>query len=318
MKKRGFSRQTLGKKGAEHELYYIIMELLIVVLIAVLMFGFVKNLGTNTFFEKLYMSRDLALVVNTIYAAPGDVQYTYSNDKVNMIKFYFRFNLQKATIDEKEINKEPSSTANYYYYGDVYDEKNPLSNYLIKPKEIKFIKTDNLLKIGNEKLVFKESVKASYPEIYTKNIEWKDEKKIDIAYAADSEQDLAKGLKEEFGESVKNIAVIKESEQKSGNILIVLKVDATSGDGVLELVVQSDKTGNSRNSRKLAGLIKERIERPCEISVNAYINEVKSSSLDQKYNYDVVLAVKLGKNAAGSSQCFYKAIVEGVKNYYEG
>ena len=80
-KKRGF-----GKKAQiEHEFYYIIAQMLLIVLIALSLFSFVGNVLENTLYEKNYLSKDIALIVDTIYSAPGDISYIYSGDTMGFI-----------------------------------------------------------------------------------------------------------------------------------------------------------------------------------------------------------------------------------------
>ena len=79
-------KRGLGKKAqVEHEFYYIIAQMFLIVLIAVALFTFIDDVADQTLFEKNYLSKDIALIVNSIYASPGDVSYTYPGDIKNFI-----------------------------------------------------------------------------------------------------------------------------------------------------------------------------------------------------------------------------------------
>lgn len=54
-------------------------------------------------FEKKYVARDLALVLDAVYAAPGDVEYAYTMDKYKyVIEIKEGFVYAKKSADEKD------------------------------------------------------------------------------------------------------------------------------------------------------------------------------------------------------------------------
>lgn len=79
-KKRGKALIFNGKKGITHDLFFNVFELLLAFIVAFALFNFVNDIIKQTIFEKNYLTRDLALIINTLYAAPGEVVYNYDED----------------------------------------------------------------------------------------------------------------------------------------------------------------------------------------------------------------------------------------------
>lgn len=66
-----------NKKGAEYLSYAVILELMILLLIAGAFSLYILSLEANTQFERMYLARDISLLVHAIYASPGEVEYEY-------------------------------------------------------------------------------------------------------------------------------------------------------------------------------------------------------------------------------------------------
>ena len=58
-------------------IYFILFEIVLVVLVASIIFGKINDIRTNQLFQKKFLARDLALVVNVGFAAPGVLMYAY-------------------------------------------------------------------------------------------------------------------------------------------------------------------------------------------------------------------------------------------------
>ncbi len=61
-----------------HSMFFTLFEFLLAFIVLLALFQFVAQNAEHTLFEKNYLSRDFALLLNTIYAAPGDITYTYA------------------------------------------------------------------------------------------------------------------------------------------------------------------------------------------------------------------------------------------------
>ena len=83
VKKRGL---FLGKKAqAQHEILFTIFEVLVFAFFTYLLFAFVNDVEDNTTFEKNFIARDLAVMVNTVYTSPSSIVYNYPEDKKDFV-----------------------------------------------------------------------------------------------------------------------------------------------------------------------------------------------------------------------------------------
>jgi len=128
MKKRGKRISFSKKADVTHEVYFTIIQVLIALFILFTLLRYVDSIGDDSLFEKIHLSKDLALVTNIIYAAPGDVLYTYSNEKIDLSKYAFNLENQKVTVNG--INEGEELSKSHAYGEDLnYASKNlKLSN----------------------------------------------------------------------------------------------------------------------------------------------------------------------------------------------
>ncbi len=90
-----------GKKGISDEVFFNIFELILAGIVIFSLYNFINDVSEKTIFEKNYIARDMALLVNTLYAAPGDVSYIYNED-TDKFKFVYGFMPNKVEVYEKE------------------------------------------------------------------------------------------------------------------------------------------------------------------------------------------------------------------------
>jgi len=123
----------LKKRGqATHEIYYFIIYLLLLGFILLVLSNYVTSIADDTFFQKLYFSRDIALLTSTFFAAPGDLQAAYSG-KTDGFEVEFE---QSRVILSEESN---AIFARYTFLNDT--------NMIFNPNTITNNKIQ-LLKIG--------------------------------------------------------------------------------------------------------------------------------------------------------------------------
>ncbi|MBI4453244.1 hypothetical protein HY636_01230 [Candidatus Woesearchaeota archaeon] len=97
-----------SNRGMSHDLFFNIFELVLASIILLALLYFINDISEQTIFEKNFMARDLALLINTIYAAPGEVKYNYNE---NMEGFIFDFSDSKVEIKRKQDDE----SANVFY-----------------------------------------------------------------------------------------------------------------------------------------------------------------------------------------------------------
>lgn len=113
----------------------------IIALIYFLLQAKVKSIERDTEFQKIFLSRDMALLTNTLYSAPGNVEYVYSFDKLDLSKFKFEFKELSATDDKPIVRVETDNLAKNYPYGKNFQANE--ANLVFGAKSIKFSKSDS-------------------------------------------------------------------------------------------------------------------------------------------------------------------------------
>ena len=126
----------------EERLYFWVFYLVVLVIILLGLFNYVNNLADKTTFNQDYLVRDVALVLNAVYASPGDIEVRYFVPENN---FIFIIGDGLVTIREKGdvLNKR-----SYPYQEDSYIESN-LDDILEleNPSGILFSKKENVLNV---------------------------------------------------------------------------------------------------------------------------------------------------------------------------
>lgn len=152
-------------KKSQSELYFFIIQIFIVVMVFLALFAYVNSIRKDNYYEKLFITRDISLLINTLNSAQGNIYYTYEIPKtdksrgINLSQFEFNFANQRVTITENQ--KEPY----YYEYG---ENKNSSVNSIVNnPKKLEFEKSGYDFQI-------KDSIKPNlnllrYPDINTQS-----------------------------------------------------------------------------------------------------------------------------------------------------
>lgn len=110
IKKRGMKSALPGKEGMTHDLFFNMFELVLAAIVIIALINFVTDAVSKSIFEKNYLARDLALLVNTIYSAPGELTYNYEQSLDNY-QFEFDFRQNQVLVHEKEDKVEESPTS---------------------------------------------------------------------------------------------------------------------------------------------------------------------------------------------------------------
>ena len=110
--------------------------------------GYIDSIRNDAQFEMTFLARDLALLANTLYSAPGNVEYRYSIEAKYFDNFDFEFG-ELSNLDDKQIVKvsgyEHKKT---YPYGKSSEDKEKY--FVNNAQSIKFSKEENKLGIKNE------------------------------------------------------------------------------------------------------------------------------------------------------------------------
>ena len=136
-----------SKKGMDIELWFNVFELVIVFVVGLVLLETVNSEVKGTTFEKNYFARDSALLINTIYASPGDIEYNYPDKTDN---FIFDFRQNKVGVYEQHEQVEGgiveypfAEDLNYQFF---YAKLSPKSS---QENKIIYSKNKNILKVNN-------------------------------------------------------------------------------------------------------------------------------------------------------------------------
>ena len=136
--------QSIGKKAQANEFYLILIQVLIALMIYLIIQAYISSVINDTIFEKNYLSKDLSSLMTVLYSVPGNLNYVYSNDNVDLAKFEFRMGNQEVIVGEIDSGaKLPVSEA----YAEDLSYKTDKNN-LARTGKINFLKDGKNLKIN--------------------------------------------------------------------------------------------------------------------------------------------------------------------------
>ncbi len=114
MKKSAICRRLfLCRKSQTNEVYHVLIQVAIALAVYLTMQAYIDSVSKNTLFEKVYLSKDSGMLMDTIYGSPGEVTYEYKNDLVGLNRFKFNFKNQRASIDETESKSKLTAEQPY-------------------------------------------------------------------------------------------------------------------------------------------------------------------------------------------------------------
>ncbi len=95
-----------NKKGISYIVFFDTFQAILGIIIALALLNFVWSVIEHTIFEKNYLARDLGTLANTIYSAPGDVNYNYE-EQTGKFSFIFGFSPNKIEVRDATSMGEP-------------------------------------------------------------------------------------------------------------------------------------------------------------------------------------------------------------------
>jgi len=146
IKKRGI-RLIFNRKGISHDLFFNVFELVLAFIVILALFQFITDVVEQTIFEKNFLARDLSVLVNTLYAAPGNVVYNYDEDMDN---FILNFEKNKISVFEKGENEDDVTT--FYLFAENNEIPFIVNKLEVNSKKITIIfdKSERNLKVDKK------------------------------------------------------------------------------------------------------------------------------------------------------------------------
>ena len=121
-------KKGVGKKGASTVVLLRAFDLLLAAGIIIIMLNFWKEVKDDTFIEKSYVARDVAMLLGAAYASPGDLTYCYY--EVAGLNFNYILKDGQITVEDSK------GKVNYRYLTDskkpalvliaLHDQTNPI------------------------------------------------------------------------------------------------------------------------------------------------------------------------------------------------
>lgn len=139
MQKRGLKFFQRKSQIINRQLIIHLGMFAIIALIYFLLQSKVKSIEKDTEFQKIFLSRDIALLTNTLYSAPGDVEYIYSSDRLDLSRFKLEFKELSASDDKPIVMVEADNLAKNYPYGKTSQDT---EKKLVIGNSIKFSKKE--------------------------------------------------------------------------------------------------------------------------------------------------------------------------------
>jgi len=136
MKKRGIFSSR--RASTEEQSVFFFGEIILIGIVFLILLSYVNSIRDDTLMEKNYLSRDLALIVDSIYSAPGNIEYSYSFKDVGLEKFVFGFRKQRAVVVEENSELEVK-----FPYAENLVSFKPLHITNINDKTLGFVKAGN-------------------------------------------------------------------------------------------------------------------------------------------------------------------------------
>ncbi|MFC1768448.1 hypothetical protein ACFLZX_01665 [Nanoarchaeota archaeon] len=137
MKKRG---------AASEELLFTIFQYVVAFVVLLILFKFYQSASDETLYKKVYLSRDMAITMNTLHIFDDGLSYRYTSDAADVSVFDYYFDENRAGIVEHDF---PNSVRISYPYASNRGVDIPRT-VAYGPGKLIFEKSKNELKITSE------------------------------------------------------------------------------------------------------------------------------------------------------------------------
>lgn len=152
-----------GTKGATMITIVRAFGIAMAVFIIVVLIQYWRDIKNNTFLEKNYMARDVALLITTAYASPGDLVYCYHD--VGKYRGKFDYLIDKSKVTVVDSGRPFIEGGAVYYYAD--SKSSPMLRVEISGKDAENLAVLQIVKDSSGvKVLFKkvgEDAKPCWP-----------------------------------------------------------------------------------------------------------------------------------------------------------
>ncbi len=137
----------IKKRGTgDIESYFVLLKIIIAIGVVFSMYAYISSIQRDTFFDKLYLSRDIAFLMDSVYSSQGRFYIEYKRD---MLKNYdVEFLKQRVKIIENNTDSKKKSLIIYQFAEDLNYKTR--ANKISNSNKITFQKSNNILEISKE------------------------------------------------------------------------------------------------------------------------------------------------------------------------
>lgn len=170
--------KRFGKKGDIRSILWVIMELCLVMVIFLAFSVKLSDFKNNLLFDKIYLSKDIGLMADTVYASPGDLSYVYSGRVKN---YSVSFDGGVVSVFKEQIvdpQKFPYVTDSNMKTDFVYSYLSVINN-----SDINFKKSGNSLVVIGGNVTFVSDVLGCSEALNTRFVKEKEGIVIDPSYS---------------------------------------------------------------------------------------------------------------------------------------
>ncbi|MFP4423684.1 MAG: hypothetical protein ACLFP2_00475 [Candidatus Woesearchaeota archaeon] len=295
--------------GNQEAMLVYILDLILIAALLVFMLLRINAYEDSTYHEKTYLSKDLALLVDTISASPYEISYLYDPSKVDLSKFSFSFKDRVTVEDDSKI---------YYPFAKndlipfrAEDMENPSRIYLENKNRV-YIAEDTGASTCSKSLDTKD------PD-WKKNLIVLDPHKAEKGVDEDIMWVLADNVKGYLNANVKLTSEDPtQDKQDFQNYDLLIEMKAGMGQKTVTPIIISYDQTDSR-ARKLSCILKERFEQAnLKLGANQVRVERKpgasfvSLEIGNVLNDDSIL--KENKKIKD----IWQTIADGITEFYKG
>ena len=214
--KRGSRSSLFTDKNASmrDEILYIIFQIMMVVFVGIMVFGFINDKTTDMGFHKMYIARDLGMITSALYGSPGNVMYTY-RPPIEIENATLDISMEQTLVYVRQDGRDERNIPYHYYAADrsVPLFSLPMISYGSQITFYRFgydidrdIEQTNYNKITCPPIAREEDEDTPTPS-------WTQEKGVYFDVTAENANDLNSQRESQIGERLKTVLVNKNRFQ---------------------------------------------------------------------------------------------------------
>ncbi|MFW6449480.1 MAG: hypothetical protein ACOCZ6_00370 [Nanoarchaeota archaeon] len=142
----------LNKRGVKKSLWTIV-DIVFITILILAVFPFINDVKEDTYFEKKFLSKDMALLLNTLQYVPGDVHLMYP-DYAPYEDYVYNFEDEKVSVSESKEAIGGWSYLSFFYFDNTFLIKN--FDTVKEPSSIYFSKLEDSVNIDTSMQGFGE------------------------------------------------------------------------------------------------------------------------------------------------------------------